>query len=280
MGLGQQTSVGIMSVSEEIAALRAEKETIRRETDVLKAKLEEAKRQLKRSKSETMDRPMLPRLERPQQLAPTAAPAVEVTSDTSVFPAASSKAVAEAPTSSAGAASTSVPAAAPAISGTVPSAASVKGEVGRRESFAGAVPSNAAAEAAPSTGDTAAPVESAAWAARKPASATGSAGDRWVANICGESGASTHPFDPGTVFPPEVRYSTHGNISSSNSRGNSRDNSSSYSSNDTTSNHDSWWEATYVGVLLRPFGPGKGCQRDARIEVILGWDLPFDRGKA
>ena len=149
----------------------------------------------------------------------------------------------------------------PAISGTVPSAASVKGEVGRRESFAGAVPSNAAAEAA--------------WAARKPASATGSAGDRWVANICGESGASTHPFDPGTVFPPEVRYSTHGNISSSNSRGNS----SGYSSNDTTSNHDSWWEATYVGALLRPFDPGKGCQRDARIEVILGLDLPFDRGK-
>ena len=336
MGLGQQTGVGIMSVSEGIAALRAEKETIRRETDVLKAELEEAKRQLKRSKSETMNKPMLPRLERPQQLAPTAAPAVEVRSDTSVFPAASSKAVAEAPTSSAGAASTSVPAAAPAtggtvfpttsvggtarapasdngtvaltaasatggtvpsaasvggapassaveaasvesaaepaISGTVPSAASVKGEVGRRESFAGAVPSNAAAEAAPSTGDTAAPVESAAWEARKPASATGSAGDRWVANICGESGASTHPFDPGTVFPPEVRYSTHGNISSSNSRGNS--------SNDTTSNHDSWWEATYVGALLRPFDPGKGCQRDARIEVILGLDLPFDRGKA
>ena len=254
MGLGQQTSVGIMSISEEeeIAALRAEKETMRRETDVLKAKLEEAKRQLKRSKSETMDRPMLPRLERPQQLAPTAAPAVEVTSDTSVFPAASSKAVAEAPTSSTGAASTSVPAAAPATGGTVPSAAS-----------GGAPASSAVAAAA---------VESAAWAARKPASATGSTGDRWVANICGESGASTHPFDPSTVFPPEVRYSTHGNISSSNSRGNS----SSYSSNDTTSNHDSWWEATYVGALLRPFDPGKGCQRDARIGAILGVDLPFD----
>ena len=239
---------------------------------------------------------------------PLSPPATEAVPDTSVFPAASSKAVAEAPMSSAGAASTSVPAAAPAIggtvfpttsvgaaarapasddgtvasaaepaiSGTVPSATSVRGEAGRRESSAGAVPSNAAAEAAPSTGDTAAPVESAAWAARKLASATGSAGDRWVANICDERGASTHPFDPGTVFPPEVRYSTHGNISSSNSRGNS----SSYSSNDTTSNHDSWWEATYVGALLRPFDPGKGCQRDARIGAILGVDLPFDRGKA
>ena len=270
---------------------------------------------------------------------PLSPPATEAVPDTSVFPAASSKAVAEAPMSSAGAASTSVPAAAPAIggtvfpttsvggaarapasddgtvaltatsatggtvpsaasiggapassavaaasvesaaepaiSGTVRSATSVRGEVGRRESSAGAVPSNAAAEAAPSTGDTAAPVESAAWAARKLASATGSAGDRWLANICGEREASTHPFDPGTVFPPEVRYSTHGNISSSNSRGNS----SSCSSNDTTSNHDSWWEATYVGALLRPFDPGKGCQRDARIGAVLGLDLPFDRGK-
>ena len=228
--------------------------------------------------------------------------------DTSVFPAASSKAGAEAPTSSAGAASTSVlgaapatggtvfpttsvgtarapasddgtveSAAEPAISGTVPSAASVRGEIGRRESFAGVVPSNAAAEAGPSTGDTAAPVESAAWAARKLASATGSAGDRWVANTCGESGASTHPFDPGTVFPPEVRYSTHRNVSSSS---NSRGNNSSCSSNDTTSNHDSWWEATYVGALLRPFDPGKGCERDARIGAFLGVDLPFDRGKA
>ena len=235
-------------------------------------------------------------------------PATEAVPDTSVFPAASSKAGAEAPTSSAGAASTSVLAAAPAtggtvfpttsvgtarapasddgtvelaaepaISGTVPSAASVRGEIGRRESFAGVVPSNAAAEAGPSTGDTAAPVESAAWAARKLASATGSAGDRWVANTCGESGASTHPFDPGTVFPPEVRYSTHSNVSSSS---NSRGNNSSCSSNDTTSNHDSWWEATYVGVLLRPFVPGKGCERDARIGAILGVDLPFDRGKA
>ena len=32
-------------------------------------------------------------------------------------------------------------------------------------------------------------------------SAAGSAGE-----ICGDRGASTHPFDPGTVFPLEVRY--------------------------------------------------------------------------
>ena len=76
--------------------------------------------------------------------------------------------------------------------------------------------------------------------------------------------------------PLAVRYNNN-NISSSNG---SNSNGSSCSSNDTTSNHDSWWEATYVGALLRPFDPGKICQRDARIGVILGLDLPFDRGKA
>ena len=47
------------------------------------------------------------------------APATEAVPDTGVFPVASSKAVAEAPTSSVGAASTAVPAAAPATGGTV-----------------------------------------------------------------------------------------------------------------------------------------------------------------
>ena len=140
----------------------------------------------------------------------------------------SAASVGGAPASSAIVAASVESAAAPAISGTVPSAASVRGEVGRREASIGAGPSDAAEEAAPSTGGTAAPVKSAAWAARKLASATGSAGDRWVANICGKSGASTHLFDPGTVFPLEVRYSTHGNSSSRNSTSNS------------TRNHDSW----------------------------------------
>ena len=161
----------------------------------------------------------------------------------------------------------------PAISGTVPSVASVRGAVGGRESSAGAVPLDAAAEAASSTGGTAAPVESAAWAARKLASAAGSAGDRWVANICGESGASTHPFDPGTVFPLDVRYSTDGNSSSSNS-------TSSNSTSTSTSNHDSWWDTTCIVALLRPFDPGKRCRQSARRgTAVLGVDLPFDRGK-
>ena len=181
----------------------------------------------------------------------------------------SAASVGGAPASSAVAVASVESAAKPAISGTVPSAASVRGEVGGRESSAGAVPSDATAEAAPSTGGTASRVESAAWAARKLASATGSAGDRWVANICGESGASNHPFDPGTVFPLEVRYSNHGNSTSSNSTSNS------------TSNHDSWWDTTCVVALLRPFDPGKGCQRDERRgKAVLGVDLPFDRGKA
>ena len=115
--------------------------------------------------------------------------------------------------------------------------------------------SDAAAEAATSTGGTAAPVASAARAARAPTSAAGSAGDSWVGNINGERGASTHSFDPGTVFPLEVRYSSderaryngswlqHGSSSSSNSRSDGSSSSSS-SSNDNTSDNDSWWDAT------------------------------------
>ena len=63
--------------------------------------------------------------EGPQQSAPTvvalaaAAPAGEAVTGTSVFPAVSSKGVAEALTSSASAASAAVPAAAPATGGTV-----------------------------------------------------------------------------------------------------------------------------------------------------------------
>ena len=77
------------------------------------------------------------------------------------------------------------------------------------------------------------------------ASAAGSAGE-----ICGERGASTHPFDPSTVFLLEVRYS-------SDEHGSSSDNSRRSSSNDNTRNHDIWWDATCVGALLRSFDPGK-----------------------
>ena len=139
-----------------------------------------------------------------------------------------------------------------------------------RESPAGAVSSDAAAEAAPSTGDTAAPVASVAMAARKLASAAGSAGEN-----CGERGASTHPFDPGTVFPLEVRYSSDEQAKYNSSR------SSSSSSNDNTSDHDSWWDATWVGALLRPFDLGKRCRWSARRgKAVFGVDLPLHRGKA
>ena len=117
---------------------------------------------------------------------------------------------------------------------------------------------DAEAEATPSTGGTAAPVASAARAARKLASAAGSAGE-----ICGERGASTHPFDPGTVFPLEVRYSSveHAKYNRSGSS----------SSNDNTRGHDSWWDTTCVGALLRPFDPGKRCRQNARRgKAVLG----------
>ena len=230
---------------------------------------------------------------------PLSAPATEAVPDTSVFPAASSKAVAEAPTSSAGAASTAVPAAAPATggtvfpttsvggaarapapayetaaskaastaSGTVPSATPLRGAVGARESSAGAASSDAVSKAAPATSGTV-------------TSATplrGAVGAR-------ESSAGAAPSDVAAeAFPLAVRYNNNSSDSSNNiitSSNGSNSNGSSCSSNDTTSNHDSWWEATYVGALLRPFDPGKGCQRDARIGAILGLDLRFDRGKA
>ena len=86
-----------------------------------------------------------------------------------------------APASSAvAAASTETSAAKPATSGTVPSTVSIRGAVDARESSAGAVSSDAAAEVATSTGGTAAPVASAARAARAPASAAGSADDSWA----------------------------------------------------------------------------------------------------
>ena len=167
-----------------------------------------------------------------------------------------------APASSAVAAA-SAEAVASATSGNVPSAASVRGAVGARESSTGAVPSDAATEAAPSTDGIAAPAASTAREIRALASAAGSDGE-----TCGDRGASTHPFDPGTVCPLEVHpyngsWLQHG------------------SSNDNTSDHDSWWDATCVGALLRPFDPGKRCRRSTRrAKAILGVDRPFDRGKA
>ena len=169
------------------------------------------------------------------------------------------------------AASEEISAAEPATNGTVSLAASIRGAVGGRESSIGAVLSDAEAEATPWAGGTAAPAASTAREARALASAAESAGE-----ICGERGASTHPFDPGTVFPLEVRYS-----SDERARHNSsNDSSSSSSSNDNTNDHDSLWDATCVGALLRPFDPGKRCRRSTRRgKAVLGVDLPFDRGK-
>ena len=109
-------------------------------------------------------------------------------------------------------------------------------------------------------------------AARALASAAGSAGES-----CGERGASTHPFDPGTVFPLEVRHNSDERARHNSSSGGS----SSSSSNDNTNDHDPWWDATCVRALLRPFDPGERCRRSTRRgEAVLGVDLPFDRGKA
>ena len=230
---------------------------------------------------------------------PSAAPATGGT----VFSAAS---VGGAPASSAVVAASVESAAEPAISGTVPSAASVRGEVGGRESPAGTASSDAVAEAAPLTGDTVisdASVERADEQLTLDESSAGTASSDAVAKaapltgdtaapdasvervagkltlkagfsseICGERGASTHPFDPGIMFPLEVRYAS----SSSSSTSNSNSNSSSSSSSSSSSHKD----VAYAGALLRPFDPGKRYHRGARIEkAVRGLDLPFDRGK-
>ena len=231
-----------------------------------------------RIQSENVEMPMFSLSEGPQQSAPTAvalaaaAPAAEAVTGTSVFPAVSSKGVAEAPTSSASAASAAVAAAAPATGGTVFPTASVGGaargpsfadetatltaatstgitaapdesveraarQLTLKESSAGTASSDAAAEAAPLTGDTVAPDASVERVARKLILEAGPS-----SAICGERGASTHPFDPGTVFPLEVHsykcsWLQHG----SNSSSKSNSSSSSSNSNGNTSNHDSWW---------------------------------------
>ena len=167
-----------------------------------------------------------------------------------------------APASSAVVAASVESAAEPAISGTVPSAASVRGEVGGRESPAGTASSDAVAKAAPLTGDTAAPDASVERVAGKLTLKAGSSSE-----ICGERGASTHPFDPGIMFPLEVRYASSSSSSTSNSN----------SSSSSSSSHK---DVAYAGALLRPFDPGKRCHRGARIEkAVRGLDLPFDRGK-
>ena len=123
--------------------------------------------------SGNMEMPMFSLSEGTQQSTPTAvvlaatAPEAEAVTGTSIFPSVSSKGVAEMPTLSIGVASAAVP----------------------------------AAEAAPLTGNTAAPDASVERVARKLTLEAGSSSE-----ICGERGASTHPFDPGTVFPLEVRY--------------------------------------------------------------------------
>ena len=156
----------------------------------------------------------------------------------------------------------------PATSGNVPSAASVEGAVRARESSAGAVPSDAATEAAPSTDGITAPAATTAREARVLASAAGSDGE-----LCGERGASTHPFDPGTVCPLEVHYYSGSWLQHGSSSGSS--------SNNNTNDHNSWWDVTFVGALLRPFDPGRRCRRSTRRgKAVLGVDLPFDRGKA
>ena len=116
--------------------------------------------------------------------------------------------------------------------------------------------------------EAAAPDASVERAAIKLTSAAGSS-----SKICGERRAFRY-FNSS--------WSKHDSNSNSNSsRNGSNSNGSSSSSNDSTSNYGPWWDTTCVVALLRPFDPGKGCQRDVRRgTAALGVALPFDRGKS
>ena len=172
--------------------------------------------------SESVEMPMFPLLEGPQQSAPTAAalaaeaPAAEVMTNTRVFP------------------------------------------------------------------DTAAPDASVERAAIKLTTAAEPS-----SKICGESRAfryyNSSCLKHGSNSNSINSSKSSGNGSNSNSSNSSKSsgNGSSSGSNDTTSNYGPWWDTTCVVALLRPFDPGKGCQRDARRgRAVLGVDLPFDRGKS
>ena len=122
--------------------------------------------------------------------------------------------------------------------------------------------------------DTAAPDASVEKAAIKLTSAAGPS-----SKACGERRAFRYY---NSSWPKHDSNSNSNSSNSSKSSGNgSNSNGSSSSSNDTTSNHGPWWDTTCVIALLRPFDPGKGCQRDTRRgKAVLGMDLPFDRGKS
>ena len=213
-----------MVISEEdVAALTADLERVRRETEAMQADLKrmqwekklqkrEYEAELEWLQSENMEMPMFLLLEGPQQSAPTAvalaaaAPAAEAMTGTHVFP------------------------------------------------------------------DTAAPDASVARAARMLGSVAGSS-----SAICRERRAFRYY---NSSWPKHGSNSNSSSSSSSNISGNGSSSSSS-SSNDTTSNYGPWGDTTCVVALLRPFDPGKGCQRDARRgKAVLGVDLRFDRGKA
>ena len=156
--------------------------------------------------SDNMEMPMFSQSEGPQQSAPTAvtlaaaAPAAEAVTGTRVFPAVSSKGVAEAPTSSAGAALAAVPTAAPATGGTVFSTTSVGGAATAPASADGI----AALRAAPATGGT---VPSATSVGGAPASSA-------VAAASAEISAA-EPATSGTVpSPASIKRAVGGRESS------------------------------------------------------------------
>ena len=220
---------------------------------------------------------------------PLSAPATEAVPDTSVFPAASSKAVARAPTSSAGAASTAVPAAAP-VTGVLFSPLHRWGgrpgrpllqmkQQHRRRHRRPAVLFPQLHHLGGQSGRASRLLERRHRTLyrrqhRRPAVLLPRLHHLGGQSVR-ESSAGAAPSDVAAeAFPLAVRYNNNSSNSSNNiiSSNNGSNNNSSSSNKDTTT--------TCAVALLRSFDPGKGRQWDARIGAVIGLDRPFDRGKA
>ncbi|CAN0510188.1 unnamed protein product [Ectocarpus sp. 12 AP-2014] len=105
---------------------------------------------------------------------------------------------------------------------------------------------------------------------------------------CDDRGASTHPFDPGTVLPGvrdagTVRAESvddgHNDSGRCSDDGVGNAEKVGDRSSRSSSSSDEGLDVAWFGPLMRPFDPGKWrLLRSSRRGTALGVDIPFDRG--
>ena len=221
---------------------------------------------------------------------PLSAPATEAVPDTRVFPAASSKAVAEAPTSSAGAASTAVPAAAPATGGTV-FPTTLVGGVARAPAPADETAVSKAASTASGTVPSATPLRGQSGRAscllerrhrtlyrrrhRRPAVLL-----PWLHHLGGQSVRVSRLLERHHRTWQRRRFHWRSAKTTTAATAVTTPSAAVTAVTTTAAAATRDTTTTCAVALLRSFDPGKGCQRDTRIGAVIGLDLPFDRGKA